>query len=149
MICTRCDKETYSGTHLNEGLVCTNCLNRERYENGEESFFLCKICGEADSPKLWAGDGVLGYGLCFSCSFWTRHINAYRHGRKLSIGGNLFAVGAEERGFHNDFRGYGGRFFTIKMLNTGKEFITSNLWHNGEIPERFRKSLPDNAIFIK
>jgi len=146
MICTRCKKETHNGTHMEEGLVCYRCVNREKYDEGREDFFLCGICGEADSPDNWLGN-VLEEDLCFSCSFWVRHIYEYRNGKKVVIDGNMYSVGVEVRE-RFAFKGFGGRQFEIQMKDSGKSFITSNLWHNGQVPDRFREKLPDNAVFI-
>src|SRR5205823_2378018 len=44
------------------------------------------------------------------------------------------------------FRGFGGTRFVIEMFD-GTRFVTTNLWTQGEIPDRFRHLLPDNARF--
>jgi len=47
-----------------------------------------------------------------------------------------------------DFRGFGGKEFKITFKD-GREMTCNNLWHRGEIPERFLERLPDNAVFEK
>lgn len=47
------------------------------------------------------------------------------------------------------FRGFGGAKFRIKF-NDGQIITTTNLWHQGEIPENWRdKFSPYQAIFLK
>jgi ribosomal protein L37E len=148
MICARCGKKTFAGTSLDEGLVCGNCVNMEKYRKGEESFYLCGICGEADSPTNWMGD-ALEDELCFHCSFWVRKIRDYRYSNKMIVvDGNLYRVGKEEPKSLFKFRGHSGRKFTIEKLDTHESFISTNLWHNGQIPDRFRDKLPDDAKFL-
>jgi len=45
------------------------------------------------------------------------------------------------------FKGFGGRDFSIKFYD-GRDIKTSNLWYQGEIPERFKEFLSDNAEFV-
>ena len=45
------------------------------------------------------------------------------------------------------FKGFGEHHFKIR-LNTGETIETSNLWHQGVIPDEFKESLKDNAEFI-
>jgi len=77
---------------------------------------------------------------CFYCDFWLKLI-----GRKhaVRINGTHYMGRAGERG-----DGHGGRTFRIRMLGTGEEFETSNLWCQGNIPPHFRERLPDNAEFV-
>lgn len=46
------------------------------------------------------------------------------------------------------FKGFGGRRFRIKF-NNGEIIETTNLWHNGVIPDEFRNVLKDEAVFIE
>jgi len=146
MICPRCGNETYHTVGTPEGQICSDCYNMEKYEKGEEGFFLCPICGKADSPTNWSGG--LPRGLCFNCSFWTGIKEEYDKGHKLVIDGNAYQVGEELPDHSPAFRGFAGRRFTIRQ-NGGKIIKTSNLWHNGKIPDRFREQMPDNAKFIQ
>lgn len=41
----------------------------------------------------------------------------------------------------------GGRKFHIQM-HDGQVIETTELWHQGTIPEHFRERLPDNANFL-
>jgi hypothetical protein len=133
-------------TWINEdACVCIDCGNMNKYKAKEPGFFLCKICGRADSPVNWT-KGSLENGLCLSCSIWTRIKKAYDRGRKVVIDGRVYHVSNENDPSH--FRGFGGRKFKIEMIETGRIIDTTNLWHNGTIPDRFRKGMPDNAKFV-
>jgi hypothetical protein len=45
--------------------------------------------------------------------------------------------------------GFGGSEFRI-LPDDGREVIIShNVWCQGEVPKKFRKVLPDNAIFLE
>lgn len=78
---------------------------------------------------------------CFNCNFWLEIIeNKANH---VIIENHCYAIGPPDQ----KWRGFGGRKFTIKQ---GTVCITTdNLWHQGEIPERFRELLPNNAEFVK
>ena len=45
------------------------------------------------------------------------------------------------------FRGFGGAEHFFKFFD-GRIVRTTNLWHQGDIPARFRLLLPDNATLI-
>lgn len=47
------------------------------------------------------------------------------------------------------WQGFAGRRFRIRFLETGEIIETTNLWHNGTIPDEFRDLLPDNAEFVE
>jgi hypothetical protein len=42
-------------------------------------------------------------------------------------------------------RGFDGRTFRFRMLDTGEVIEHDNVWYQGTIPERYREQLPDNA----
>ena len=80
--------------------------------------------------------------LCWDCDFWMDRIVSDLP--KATIGGKFYYINPNE---HSEFKGFGGRRFKIRFLD-GTLTETTNLWLNGEIPERFRDRLPDNAEFI-
>jgi hypothetical protein len=123
--------------------ICKDCDNMNRYVSDEEGFFICDICGKADSHKNWIG-GLSRDNICFSCDFWVKCVKEYKKGNKIVINRNCYTVDDENK---KGFKGFDGRKFKIRMLN-GSEFETSNLWHNGKVPERFNSYLQDNATFI-
>lgn len=76
--------------------------------------------------------------LCFSCNFWT-DIIAIKDTR-IIMNGVVYVKGKED----TVFKGFGGRTWKIQM-NDGTIIETNNLWCNGDVPERFKEQLPDNA----
>lgn len=143
--CQQCGKYSPHMVSKDYGKICKDCDNMNRYEAGEEGFFLCDICGKADAHKNWIG-GLSRDNICFSCDFWVNCVKEYNKGNKIVINRNCFVVGDENQ---KGFRGFDGRRFKIRMLADGKAFETSNLWHNGQVPENFGPYLPDNAEFIQ
>lgn len=76
--------------------------------------------------------------------------------RVVRVGGSHFFIGDEpspeklrdllRRPFGN-FLGFSGAKWRIKFFD-GREVVSHNLRHNGEIPQEYRAVLPDNAEFI-
>ena len=46
-------------------------------------------------------------------------------------------------------KGYGGRAFRIRMLDTGQELLIDDLWHQGHMPDWYATHHPDNAEFVQ
>jgi hypothetical protein len=84
--------------------------------------------------------------LCFSCNFWQEFVEYDRPEPRYIIEGEHYIVLPEEP--RTSLRGYGGKKFTIETDN-GSILFTTNLWHQGTVPEHFRDRLPNNAKFIK
>jgi hypothetical protein len=91
--------------------------------------------------------------LCFSCVHWDLESNK-NDPRRVIIDGYCYGVGDKEpprdgKGrVRGEMWGFGGRRFDIEIIATGQKFTTHNLWGGGNIPERFREKLPDNARFL-
>lgn len=110
--------------------------------------FICKKCGETidTTESISSASKEMDVKqLCFHCNYWAdiiagdsnEYINTF-----VVANGRHYVIGDEN---NNDyFRGFGGSKFTIKFFD-GRIVKTSNLWYQGEIPERFRDELPDNA----
>lgn len=78
----------------------------------------------------------------FYKEFWTEKINAKKRSfhRYPVVNGEMFRVGND-----TDYvKGFCGTKFCIKFFD-GAVVYTNNLWHNGTIPDNFKKSLPDDA----
>ena len=106
----------------------------------------CQECGKREDGS-WADDmaKVLeAKQLCFNCNFWAEKVGIKDRPRVARIDGHHYQIGTDAG--DTAFRGFGGRKFVI-LFNDGRRMQTSNLWHQGEIPERFRERLPDNAKF--
>lgn len=84
--------------------------------------------------------------LCFSCAFWTDKIENPPAGKEV-IGGHHYTVHPTAKRPDNLLRGFMGKEFFIRRFD-GTLIKSNNVWHQGEIPERFRKQLPDTAVFI-
>lgn len=104
----------------------------------------CKKCGveidalHLDNPKE---------ELCFSCNFWQQQHDAdlkCKDHEFAIIDGKHYRIGPEDAPAY--FRGFGGDKFVIKF-HDGTEVITTNLWYQGEIPDVFKKDMPNNADF--
>lgn len=102
----------------------------------------CSECGSPYSTNYVepVKQMLLAAGICHSCDHFRRLI-----GRKhaLRIAGVHWMGKPGDKG-----DGCGGRTFNVRMLETGEEFQTSNLWCQGNIPAHFKDRLPDNAEFI-
>jgi len=105
---------------------------------------ICEFCGN-DFTRRCNPSAYIGNN-CFSCSFWLKKINlsAEDKVRRVIVNGQHYRLGHVHSG---PFRGFGGRKFTV-LFHDGRMVETSNLWCQGEIPERFKEWFPDNAVFV-
>ena len=111
---------------------------------------ICKECGEQET-KSWMEDvmkKLIENQLCFDCQFWIEKLEVKHDPRTARIDGIHYHIGDEEYTGRFKFRGFSGRKFVIKF-HDGRELITTNLWTQSHIPERFKQRLPDNAVFIR
>lgn len=103
----------------------------------------CVECGSIFNTNYFEpiGQRLREACMCHHCDHFLKLI-----GREhaLRIEGVHWMGKAGDKG-----QGCGGRTFRIRMLDTGEEFETSNLWCQGNIPPHFRDRLPDNAEFVK
>jgi hypothetical protein len=82
--------------------------------------------------------------LCNLCRFWTDKLAWKDHPDVARIGGRHYVIGPADA-LECD-RGSHGQRYVIRFAD-GRRVETFNLWTQGEIPERFRARLPDNATF--
>lgn len=47
-----------------------------------------------------------------------------------------------------DLCGHAGRTFTFRLLATGEEIVSHNVWFGGEIPAEFLDRMPDNCEIV-
>lgn len=112
---------------------------------------VCMECGETEDVSRWmprCGKRLAERQLCFSCDHWMSLIergNGVDRGRVVRHDGTHYIIGPEHNG-PSHLRGLGGARMVIKF-HDGREAVTTNLWCQGVIPERFRSRLPDNASF--
>jgi hypothetical protein len=108
----------------------------------------CKECGGQEQGN-WMDDVSIKLALrelCHTCDFWHEKILIKDDPETARIDGTHYRVGQESvRGL---FQGFGGHKFVIQFAD-GREVTTTNLWHQGPIPERFADRLPNNAVFLQ
>lgn len=128
-----------------------DCWPRERFNRDGTPFVTCKYCGKADAAMYMdkVRDRMIAMSLCFTCNFWEEWVERTEVEEDkpniARINGNHYYIGDENS--KSGFRGFGGTPHTI-AFNDGREVRTTNLWYQGEVPERFRERLPDNATFV-
>lgn len=113
--------------------------------------FNCYKCGEAvDTSKYWKERALELEiaSICNTCKFWFNKMfdDIVSHkGSFVIANGSHYIIGDENSA--DSFRGFYGAKFTVKFFD-GRVVKTSNLWHQGEIPEVFKAEMPDNAELI-
>lgn len=87
---------------------------------------------------------------CFDCAFWGRLLeqDAERPETVVIVEGRHYMIEPDpDQPRDRGFAGFGGAEFTV-AFNDGRVVKSRNLWTQGEIPERFREQMPDNATFL-
>lgn len=104
----------------------------------------CRCCGKTYIKNL--DRDVYLEGNCFDCSFWLFKTEFHEDlaERRVIIDGNHYMISEVVDTYP---QGFGGKWFIIQFFD-GRLISTNNLWGQGTIPDRFRKMLPDNAIFL-
>jgi len=145
-VCDACDETVTSIQNLGvgEGQLCFSCYAQHLKEDA----YLCP-CGKWDAPSNWSKNSLVD-GMCFNCSFWEKLIRDAGD-NSIRVGGTHYMVKwdapMKPRGYQGS-QGFAGSLFRIKHED-GRYVETNDLWFQGNIPERFRERLPDNAEFIK
>lgn len=106
----------------------------------------CKICRATQQATYSreTRDKMVERQLCFLCLFWTQLIEGDRTNFFVANGHHYQVFAEDAKGA----RGFGGRQWAI-YPNAGGRIMTTNLWHQGEIPERFRERLPDDCTIME
>lgn len=104
----------------------------------------CEICGKEIEESKYT-DTVVCSSTCFGKKFW-KDIIVEKEKYIIIHGKCYYDAGNVENPLPHWPIGHGGRRFWIKF-NNGTVATTNNLWYRGEIPEEFRKELPDTAEF--
>ena len=108
----------------------------------------CTECGKHESGD-WMEDvakDLIRRGVCFSCNFWLEKVDMVGKKKVARINGKHYMIGREDAPSLM-FRGFGGTKFTVRFFD-GRVVETTNLWHQGTVPEHFKERLPDNAEFV-
>lgn len=111
-------------------------------------YLWCSICGELETTHYSHWPQMVLSHTCFECDFWIEHIrNDVDNPRVARIDNHHYTIGPDPKaGDDASWLGFSGRKFVIKF-DDGHIVVTRNLWHQGEIPERFRSMIPNNAVF--
>lgn len=107
----------------------------------------CTICEREDADFTHYGmceerQVMEERGVCFNCAFWI--INQKKHAEYPNYfiaDGNSYYIGDEHA---KSEHGFGGARFRVTFPD-GRVVETTNLWHQGTIPEWQRPERPDNA----
>lgn len=110
----------------------------------------CKECrewrdlpfDEADAAKL------IALGLCYNCEFWHKLEILKDDPNSVRVKGKHYWIGLEDDPSPPRWRGMGGRRVVIRF-HDGREVVSTNLWYQGVIPERWVERLPDNTEFVR
>ena len=112
--------------------------------------FRCMECNKKERASKWRnGKELYDKKLCLNCDFWYKRIDLCNRENNHSIvviDRHAYFIGEENPDIM--MRGFGGAKFHIRF-HDGHEVKSTNLWHNGEIDDRFLDRLPDNAVFLK
>lgn len=84
--------------------------------------------------------------VCFSCAFWIDKI-ATPPSDFIIAGGHYFIIHPCVKRPDNKLMGFHGAEFYFRKFD-GTLVKSNNVWHHGEIPQHFRKDLPDTAYFL-
>lgn len=109
----------------------------------------CKCCGNVFSTNYSepTKSQLLEKNVCFKCNFWQEYLEIKDDPNIARIEGSHYVIQPDTTG-DPSWKGFGGRKFIIRFAD-GREVVTRNLWHQGEIPAHFREELPDNATFVQ
>jgi hypothetical protein len=87
---------------------------------------------------------LLDHKECFTCNHFMQRTRMLPNDRHIVINNEMYWIG-DETSSSSLLRGYGGRRFLI--IRDNERIVTTNLWHNGTVPEHLRQYLPNNAVF--
>lgn len=111
----------------------------------------CVECGGVITLNYFppTPDELVKQCVCFSCNHWLEIEREKDNPRRLFVKGVSYWR-KDYRNIHDRDKhvlGFCGHEFKIKM-NSGEEYMTNDLWCNGNIPKRFLNRLPDNGVFL-
>lgn len=111
----------------------------------------CSHCGESYDMKHTTREDD---GMCFTCSFWTTRYHGhlahkdaeYPETISFIVDGAAYYAHYTREGERG--MGFGGSKFIFERLDTGEQFMSRNVWHQGTVPDNFKDILPDNAKIV-
>lgn len=109
----------------------------------------CKICGEWEDNEFMddVAKRLHEQALCHTCNFWLEKVEwrdndrVVRYERDDGTRHHMM-IGAEDA---LGMRGFSGQRWVVHFLD-GREVVSTNMWYQGEIPERWWDQLPVNAV---
>lgn len=104
--------------------------------------YKCKICGKEFTNRRWTT--LVCSDECFEDNYWLERVNDIKNKNRVIIDNSVYYI-ADENACGS--RGFDGAIFYIHFFD-GREVRTTNLWSNGQIPEKYLKQLPDNARWM-
>lgn len=106
---------------------------------------VCEICGKEIEKSYYSGN-ILCSTECFNKHYWLEFVEKKNDKDMVRYNGTHYVIGDEDS--KSCFRGFDGTRFVV-YFNDGRVVETSNLWHQGTIPEEFREELKDNVFKIE
>lgn len=115
--------------------------------------FACSICHGCATTTFFEPmrSRLIDKRICSSCDHWLELIekDATVHAQTVvRVKGRHYVIGKNTPRDGDPFAGFYGDVWHIKFFD-GRTARCNNLWSQGEIPERWRAQLPDNAEFAK
>lgn len=115
--------------------------------------FACSICGGCATTTFMEPmkSRLIAKRVCSTCDHWQELIEkdatVYAQ-TAVRVGGRHYVMGKNTARDHDRFAGFYGDVWHIRFFD-GRTARCNNLWSQGEIPERWRAQLPDNAEFVR
>lgn len=107
--------------------------------------YTCCECGADGDAHFYATAADLrARSVCFICGYWLDLAAEVSLATSVRVGGVHYQIGPKG----DPFPGHSGARFVIRFVD-GRTVESRNVWHQGQIPARFRGRLPDNASFVR
>lgn len=119
---------------------------------------VCEVCGSPMQTSV-VGKKDICSDLCFKKDYWNELVRFRFNGDTTKdnrpvarINGVHYIIEDEENSKNILHKGFNGSKFKIEFIcgpRKGECILTTNLWEQGDIPDDFKDSLPDNARFLE
>lgn len=130
----------HSSVDWNTALMLVDVLSTEPVVPS----LICKLCGHRELLTWSHNKELKEHQMCFTCNFW-REVTSDPDRLYIEEADGIHAYLICEESATSMFRGFGGRGFTVEMLD-GSVVKTTNLWSQGVMPELWKR--PPNARFL-
>lgn len=117
----------------------------------EYETIVCSVCGDEHELR-WVkalSSRLKQDRICFTCDFWKRRVEwaAEHPDESVVVDGSAFSIRPDLSPETDRWLAGMNGSKNVILFNDGRRVVSRNLWHNGEVPERWRDQLPDNAVF--